>query len=316
MENKNKVNYEKQFENLYKNCIYRYRQANDKNIEALINERLYFSTPINFNDPFDNLIYANLLKIASNIYGNIQNGMDAYLEKLKQTDPMSAFIASEKLKGSRKEKIIDNHINTIFNIIDNIKISIRKNVKIICFSEIYNSMLMWSHYADNHKGFVLIYDKDDLKNAERFKIDSNNLKSKIKLEKAEYVDKQIDLSKEVEDYLRYNVLEGMEGRRNQGGSIAQFKLRKAIIQKSKEWDYEKEWRIIPRIIELERESELGYIECIPKGIVLGAHCTEKNSDKIIRYGKEKSVHIYRMFLDEFCSSFKLNIGEGVNAKII
>ena len=42
----------------FENCLFRYRKLNDadreKNIDALKNNRLYFSTPVNFNDPYDN----------------------------------------------------------------------------------------------------------------------------------------------------------------------------------------------------------------------------------------------------------------------
>ena len=65
------------------------------------------------------------------------------------------------------------------------------NVKIICFSEVYDSMLMWSHYADNHKGFLLAYDINDLKNSKRFTVEEMSIDKKIRLEKVDYVTKQI-----------------------------------------------------------------------------------------------------------------------------
>lgn len=31
-------------------------------------------------------------------------------------------------------------------------------VRVVCLSEVYDSMLMWSHYAQNHTGFCIEYD--------------------------------------------------------------------------------------------------------------------------------------------------------------
>lgn len=38
---------------ILENTLVRYRAATDKNIDALKNDRLYYSTPNNFNDPYD-----------------------------------------------------------------------------------------------------------------------------------------------------------------------------------------------------------------------------------------------------------------------
>lgn len=316
MQDQSDRDFKQQFEDRYKNCIYRYRTAEEKNIKALENNRLYFSTPVNFNDPYDNLIYANLGEILRNVFGNLQRGMDDYLEKLKEIDPEGAFVGYKVWNSSKKEKLLDMHCHTICNAIDFIKKGIRNNVKVICFSEIYNSMLMWSHYADDHRGYLLIYDRDDLEKAERYTLDEIPLEKKIRLEKVKYVEKQIDLTEDIENYVRYNMLETMGDVEPQDGSVAQWKLRESVIQKSKEWSYEKEWRMIPRIIELEKESELGYIQCMPKGVVLGAHCPAEDSEKIINAAKRNGLPIYRMFLNEFSPMFQLNIGEGENARVI
>lgn len=35
------------------------------------------------------------------------------------------------------------------------------NIGILCLSEVRDSVLMWSHYTDNHQGFVVGFDSDD-----------------------------------------------------------------------------------------------------------------------------------------------------------
>ena len=299
-----------------KGYLYRYRPIRDDILCAFEMDRLYFSAPEMFNDPYDNLLFANLEKIWSNVYGNILYGMDGYLSRLKERNLHLAFFAYDFWKEEKREESIELFFERICSAVDSVKKNVRHNVKIVCFSEIFDSMLMWSHYADNHKGFVLIFDKTDLKNAERYSITEEQLENKIRLEKVEYVEKQIDLSEDIENYVRSKMPNFDDAVIVPDGTISQHKLREFVIQKSVEWKYEKEWRMIPRIIDLEKQSPLGYVECRPKGIILGTHCDEENSKKIISIAKKKGIPVYRMFLSEFSPEFKLEIGEGENAKII
>ena len=41
------------------------------------------------------------------------------------------------------------------------KENLLNNTRIICFSELYDSMLMWSHYAKYHQGFCIEYETPD-----------------------------------------------------------------------------------------------------------------------------------------------------------
>ena len=68
---------------------------------------------------------------------------------------------------------------------------------------------MWSHYADNHKGFVLVYDKKDLAEAKPYTKKEQLTFSKTKLEKVRYVDKQKDMTQAVLSYIRFNMLPNM-----------------------------------------------------------------------------------------------------------
>ena len=57
------------------NTLTRYRSCDLKNIENLKNDRLYYSTPANFNDPYDTLLYANYFEILGNVSQNLAMGM-------------------------------------------------------------------------------------------------------------------------------------------------------------------------------------------------------------------------------------------------
>lgn len=78
----------KKFSELIKgqDCLFRYRAYKEETLNALEKNRIYFSRPSYFNDPYDNLIYVNSEMVVKEIIGNILHGMDEYLERRKDFD--------------------------------------------------------------------------------------------------------------------------------------------------------------------------------------------------------------------------------------
>ena len=232
------MNFKERFE--VEKCLFRYREVNNRNIDALKKNRLYFSTPINFNDPYDNLLYANSFQIMEHVYGNICAGMDGYLKKLKETNPMCAGLTYMVWNGPKRNEFLRQFVNQVISCVDYIKKSVRQNSKIICFSKVYNSMLMWSHYANNHKGFLLVYDVKDISSAKRFTANEEITEKKTYLGEVSYVKNQLDLSDDIENYVRNNMMPNLGDVEFKDASISPVKLRKFMLQKSVEWKYEKE----------------------------------------------------------------------------
>jgi hypothetical protein len=163
-----------QFSKIIKNndCLFRYRAYDDNTINALENGKIFFSKPKYFNDPYDNLIYVNSEKVVQEIIGSILGGMDAYLESRKESKDMFYKLADFMWHQEQtREKLIEERAKQIYSAIDTVRGCIKNNIKVICFSEEYDSMLMWSHYADYHKGFCLVYNKGDIAGAKRYNAD-------------------------------------------------------------------------------------------------------------------------------------------------
>jgi hypothetical protein len=143
--------------------LYRYRTySNEYNRRTLDNNELYFSKPKDFNDPFDCLItvdYENLkdkyklFEYASQIVVNQQKSGNIKLSKNEQIKEVYriAEIINSDIEGYQKQN--DDFIIEKIN----------SHIGIISFSEIYDNMLMWSHYADFHKGYCLGYNTKILK---------------------------------------------------------------------------------------------------------------------------------------------------------
>ena len=139
---------------IYPELIYKFRDWNHSyNRDTLLKQELYFSSPKDFNDPFDcritkryelletkekkdqfvnTLLIENFEKFNSNIEG-LMHKMDVRLtdpEKIQQEYEALTFAAHDQWYG------------------------------VLCFSSYWNNILMWSHYANYHKGICIgFYEK-------------------------------------------------------------------------------------------------------------------------------------------------------------
>lgn len=275
-----------------------------------MSNRLYFSVPNKFNDPYDNLIFANSAKIVGDILGRINTGMEDYLKKAKTNGmkwvQLMEFMWSNDIS---KEKMLQEHCKRIYSALDAVRTNIRCNSKVICFSERYDSMLMWSHYADYHRGFILVFKKEDLKQAERFDESNNAINAKTFLSSVRYVEAQIDMTDPIEEYIRNNMFETMGDVVQPDSTISSKMIREVILEKAKDWEYEREWRLVPRVPKLEKKSELHYIICRPIAVVVGSRCQGRQRERLIDICKKINVPIYGIYLSETSPQFRLTINE-------
>lgn len=295
------------------NTLIRFRPISPNNLDSLKSDRLYYSTPNNFNDPYDTLIYANYIQILRDINFNLENGMEHYLKKLNDKDIPNAKLiagyATAMWKGSKKNEMLNEFLKDICKTIRMLQEALRKNMKIICFTEEYLSMLMWSHYADNHKGFAIIYDKNDTENAENYTSVGELIRKKPILKQVTYAEKQSDLTSEVEEYIRAYRMTTLGDVTPPIPNLSQEKLRIMITEKSPDWSYEKEWRIIPRHISLEHESNLGYMSIKPKGIIIGSMCSEESQRQLIDICDKKIIPVFKAEINYWEPGYKLELME-------
>jgi len=275
--------------NVYKNTnipssLFRFRECNIKNIKSIKNNRLWFSNPNDFNDPYDSYISFNFKKEFSKNSESYKPVLESIQQaKLFTNDELDEiFIAGHKYDKLQEiiyknyNKEIQQKINlyiteieeNFYNSLSNEKNKYFKNkLKVCCLSESKKSIKMWSHYADEHKGFCVEYETSRFKNRD-------NIYPVV------YTNSLIDSSS-------YNIIES--------GFIP------ALIIKAEEWRDEEEWRIIK-----ETEDKF-YIEAKPKAIYLG--CEIKIGVKRLcvlkSYCEKNSIALYqaRMKSNEFMLNF-------------
>ena len=263
-------------------CLFRYRSINENNLKALSTNRLYFSLPTYFNDPFDNLIYANSIFILDRIVNCLNLNMDGFLNSLVAKDPIKAGFGFAAWNGAEHELITAQFLNRVGNIVSYLNDALRNTVKMICFSDRIDSMLMWSHYADYHKGYAVAYERNAIEKALFYDKEGNEIRKKPILRQVHYTNKRLDLTDEIEHYLRCNLTPYSDEVSDVAYCIPAEKLRTAVLEKDLDWSYENEWRLIPKFINLFNESKLTYMVLKPKFVVLGAKCEDNNKKQICK----------------------------------
>jgi hypothetical protein len=134
--------------------------------------------------------------------------------------------------------------------------------KVASVSEVKDSNLMWSHYAENHSGFCIEYSILDYDNFQDF------------IEDIYPVFYENTTTDETEDILK---------------GIKFYKLY-SVLRKSSEWQYEKEWRIVIPVHEV-MDNNLK----MPKitAIYLGCQISNKNKELLIEIAKENSIKLFQ-----------------------
>lgn len=312
--------------------LFRYRECSARNIIAFENDLIYLSKPTKFNDPYDSLIYINRQILEEEIkkVSNVQdfNRMERLIqdENFRKEEEeklgvdfireiISNYIASGSPKSFSKS-FLENLENQYLFILDNI---ISQSVKALkqsslvgSFSEKVDSILMWSHYAMNHSGFVLNYNFKKLYSIET---PIKNIKATYfadkKLFPVIYSNDRFDAT----EYAEFHFIDDFQKR--SGINLKQSfydKLfyYKILLYKSLDWEYEKEWRIIKQtnIDFTDNKPDFETLEnIIPEEIYFGLHIEKEQKEKLITLADKKGIRKYQMTIEHYEKSYKLNYTE-------
>ena len=134
--------------------------------------------------------------------------------------------------------------------------------------------------------------KEDIENGTIYSKDKN-INKKIKLSKVQYTNKQVDMTESIHDYLlKYCLPSNLDV--SNLPEIPNRLLTDMATTKSESWKYEKEWRLIPRIIDISQENPISYVEIKPKAIIAGTQCTNEDKKALVNIAKGKKIPFYEM----------------------
>jgi hypothetical protein len=127
--------------------LYKYQPFKAYAIENLKSRAIWFSAPAAFNDPFD---CAAVLPSTE-----ITRGEGVRLAQELGLPP--SFLDS----GEPNERFLQMFEDSARKVLQEQTTISRHERGVACFSEKVDDLLMWSHYADGHRGFCLEYDTRD-----------------------------------------------------------------------------------------------------------------------------------------------------------
>lgn len=282
--------------------IYRYRKLdnNDKiALEAFLEDKLFFSTPANFNDPFDCLMYYDKKSLFEKGIRDIRNNMLEYMSQNIDNpiiqDPLVQLHIFNALSSDEKMREFIKSIESEF---ETIKKEMKENLKIICFSNNRKSELMWAHYANNHMGFELGYKVTDLINAKCYLQDDKITNRKLEIIPVEYQNERKDIGTYIFNRIS-NRVTYESGTKLPVNVVADISdLYKALCRKSMPWSYEEEYRMIPRTLDPLKKNKISYIKVTPKDVILGNRIANEDRETIIKKCIADGINVYDMVIDE------------------
>lgn len=275
--------------------LYRYRSfdSNGYSISALKNDEIWGSTANTFNDPLDTQMFFSPEKVKEEYLKSWkqsnairENSNENY--QLVGVEDIDSFLTKAANKSDNDEWML----NTIKKCFDELYLNLKTQTFIACFSEHFDSTLMWAHYADSHKGFVLEYSAMDLYPnlcPVRYSSDKINANPIVKYFLSMKLSERNHLHITLEDVLLPV---------------------KILTNKTVEWEYENEWRLFmqyPPVLDFNNLYEGGHKilkHAVPKAIYIGIN-TEEGNEKILKeIAKEKQIQLYKMRLDTSIESDK------------
>lgn len=289
--------------------LFKYRSCCDNHISAFEKDEVWMSTSDLFNDPFDTLIQFDEkeLRSACDAMSNseIVYAMTQYFAEGGQIAPqinhlvdkneMASMrqLATDALEKGMIKPIAAEQMNVLKLMMEFYIVLLPQVVQrfstVVCFSERVDSILMWSHYADNHKGFALGYDLRPY-----LQLNSDNLG----LFPVVYSEKRYDAS----EFLYWLLCGLLKLPAHNQDIMSSIKL---LLYKSLDWSYEQEWRLINSV---QKDLFTGRTEPViikPNSIYYGCRIPHDKYTRLHEIAVGKGLEEHYMIVDNAISSYTM-----------
>lgn len=258
--------------------LYKYREFSVSHIQAITNNELWFSVGSTFNDPFDSQPPMALYSTES-----LFESMRRNTKFDEMNDIVLRAWADAVLNTSKRS------VTNVWDAIEKSIVSWSASSFIHCLSRTNESILMWSHYANFHKGFCI-----------RYKLD--RLILNLDLLTHDFV-KCDDESKDILRMLKLETLKNLDAVYDQRAKEIVISI---LMQKAKGWEYEQEYRLILKELSASANE---HSKCIVHskdaidGVFFGVNSTERDRAFLKESLKGRDIKFYVMKRHEL--DFKL-----------
>lgn len=133
--------------NTYPRFLYKYKSTDplDHIRDVIINSRLWFSTPADFNDPFDT-------KVKISASGSTQDRIRRIEKAIKRSGFPNHNKRGIEIEAAKQYAQLKRSGTDLTTLAQNSHENTMRTTGIVCFSEDSRNILLWSHYATYHQG--------------------------------------------------------------------------------------------------------------------------------------------------------------------
>jgi Protein of unknown function (DUF2971) len=286
--------------------LFKYSKADTARV-ILSNQTLQWSSPVAFNDPFDlkNYFHIDFLwsdlreevlkKLQEIIYSpqepsfsdanEVASTIKGWRQSFGSLSPQyTRFFLSEALSGTfaKCELLAEEERNHW--------LEEKEIVRILCFAERPDKLLMWSHYAEQHAGVVLEFDT---------KLFEQSASSHaIKVEYSDVVPTPFTYQQFLDWLLGQKVFP----------DVSDYTVAVAS-SKSTHWGYEQEWRLL-RYEDPPKSGRHSYFAYPPDALVgayFGSRIDSAEHDALVTLIKRKYPHAQIFNMREKSGRYELEI---------
>jgi hypothetical protein len=228
--------------------FYKYRSmADDEAIgrieRTILYNEVYFSTAKSFNDPFD------LRPIFS-----FKASRGARLIKYKEVAEQQTHLNRAQKRSRVKELVREKNSEGEIDLTEYMQRKLTSEIGLYCISEKNDDILMWSHYADSHRGICIEFSR-------KSQLTANALKVIYSTERVP-INPFIDNSDEMAD--------------------------RSLLTKSYQWSYEMEWRLIRHD---KGAGVMKFLNSDITGIIIGAMMSEQKINIVKNWISKRTTPI-------------------------
>ena len=306
---------------------YRYRSGSELSVKELIYDELYFASREECNDPYEGKTFATF-SADKDLWNNLINeALKAYnikplkslKERIVQYFLSKAPMPIENVLRIPKNEFVDIGARTyeqrllpsMLEAIQNYVMWYSPEERYFAsFSKANDNFLLWSHYANNHKGFCLVYRPIDGKikqnpNWKRTQTATLPLPrltfvvpDAFEIQDVEYV----STPKSSDGFMCFPASVAGDKHAPEEVEMAQAERAKNYLQKHSVWDYEQEARVVlssgvqwlaGRKLTLPAHQRLFHIDSTQLvGIILGSQMPDVQRQRIREVITEKVERWY------------------------
>lgn len=289
--------------------LFRFRPCGDLQIEAFEKDEIYAVTADKFNDPYDTLPWFDIARVVNWLEAISSPGaleqLQSFLaagndfpDEFKKMLPGTywdeikrGLLAAPDIKDLDRELLASkqqalSQLTTLSPIIAQYA---KRFSTYACFCEDVQSILMWGHYADSQKGFALEYD---------FRPTLLNPLPNVAICPVIYSENRYDAT----DYITWAFLKMQQMPVISTDISAHMKV---ALHKSKDWEYELEWRLIDPSLQDPNNPKPMVTQYRPNSIYYGTGIDTAHLARLHEVAVRKGIREYEMFIDYGSPKYEL-----------